>query len=106
MKTALLLIGLLAATPALALDDPMLKRAEAVLKRQPIIDGHNDYPGALRGSFGEGWWSQDPKADSRTFKRPVMTDIPPLQPGRVGGLFWSVYVCPYPHLTLLTTQKG
>ena len=92
MKTALLLIGLLAATPALALDDPMLKRAEAVLKRQPIIDGHNDYPGALRGSFGEGWWSQDLKADSRTFKKPLMTDITRLHQGRVGGQFWSVYV--------------
>ena len=42
MKHVILLIGLLAATPAAALDDPMLKRAEAVLKRQPIIDGHND----------------------------------------------------------------
>ena len=92
MKHVILLIGLLAATPAAALDDPMLKRAEAVLKRQPIIDGHNDYPGALRGSFGEGWWSQDLKADSRTFKRPLMTDITRLHQGRVGGQFWSVYV--------------
>ncbi|WP_372918313.1 membrane dipeptidase, partial [Sandarakinorhabdus sp.] len=95
MKHALLLIGLLAAapaTPALALDDQMLKRAEAVLKRQPIIDGHNDWPGALRGSFGEGWWSQDLKADSRGFKRPLMTDITRLHTGRVGAQFWSVYV--------------
>jgi membrane dipeptidase len=90
----LLVAGLLAvtATPAMALDDPLLKRAEAVLKRQPIIDGHNDWPGALRGSFGEGWWSQDLKADSRGFKRPLMTDIPRLHQGRVGGQFWSVYV--------------
>ncbi|WP_156256538.1 dipeptidase [Sandarakinorhabdus oryzae] len=90
-----LFAGLLVAalsTPAFALDDPFLKRAEAVLKRQPIIDGHNDWPGALRGSFGEAWWSQDLKADSRQFKRPLMTDIPRLHAGRVGGQFWSVYV--------------
>jgi membrane dipeptidase len=90
----LLIAGLLAATavPALALEDPYLARAEAVLKRQPIIDGHNDWPGALRGSFGEGWWQQDLKADSRQFKRPLMTDIPRLHQGRVGAQFWSVYV--------------
>jgi membrane dipeptidase len=93
MMNRALFAGLLAlATPALALDDPFLKRAEAVLKRQPVIDGHNDWPGALRGSFGEAWWQQDLKADSRGFKRPLMTDIPRLHAGRVGGQFWSVYV--------------
>lgn len=95
MMIRALVAGLLATTlaaPALALEDPFLKRAEAVLKRQPVIDGHNDWPGALRGSFGEGWWSQDLKADSRQFKRPLMTDIPRLHAGRVGGQFWSVYV--------------
>ena len=92
IRALLSLSLLMAATPAVALDDPFLKRAEAVLKRQPIIDGHNDWPGALRGSFGEGWWRQDLKADSRQFKRPLMTDIPRLHQGRVGGQFWSVYV--------------
>jgi membrane dipeptidase len=95
MLNRALIAALLATTvaaPALALDDPWMKRAEAVLKRQPVIDGHNDWPGALRGSFGEGWWAQDLKADSRGFKRPLMTDIPRLHQGRVGGQFWSVYV--------------
>lgn len=96
MKHALLMLGLLAAalpsSAAFALDDPFMKRAEDVLKRQPIIDGHNDWPGALRGSFGEGWWQQDLKADSRSHKRPLMTDITRLHLGRVGGQFWSVYV--------------
>lgn len=89
-----LLAAVLAAVPgpAAALDDPLLRRAEAVLKRQPIIDGHNDWPGALRQQFGEGWWRQDLKADSRQFRRPLMTDIPRLRQGRVGGQFWSVYV--------------
>ena len=91
-RNLMLGLALLAAAPALALDDPYLKRAEAVLKRQPIIDGHNDWPGALRGSFGEAWWQQDLAADSRGFKRPLMTDIPRLHAGRVGGQFWSVYI--------------
>lgn len=94
MKRALLLCLVAAslAAPALALEDPYLKRAEAVLKRQPVIDGHNDWPGALRGQFGEGWWRADLKADSRSFAKPLMTDIPRLHAGRVGGQFWSVYV--------------
>ncbi len=92
MKHILPLLALLIAAPAFAQDDPFLKRAETVLKRQPIIDGHNDWPGALRQSFGESWWRQDLKSDSRSFKRPLMTDIPRLHQGRVGGQFWSVYV--------------
>jgi membrane dipeptidase len=47
---------------------------------------------ALRMGFGEGWWSVDLKADSRTFKRPLHTDIARLRAGHVGGQFWSVYV--------------
>ncbi len=92
MKHILPLLALLIAAPAFAQDDPFLKRAETVLKRQPIIDGHNDWPGALRQSFGESWWRQDLKSDSRSFKRPLMTDITRLHQGRVGGQFWSVYV--------------
>ncbi|WP_310496180.1 dipeptidase [Sandarakinorhabdus sp.] len=74
------------------MDDPLLARAQAVLKRQPIIDGHNDWPEALRGQYGEGWWKVDLKADSRTFAKPMHTDIPRLHAGRVGGQFWSVWV--------------
>lgn len=94
IKHALLLAVAAASlsSTALAQDAGLMKRAEAVLKRQPIIDGHNDWPGALRGSFGEGWWAQDLKADSRLFKRPLMTDIARLHQGHVGGQFWSVYV--------------
>lgn len=84
---------LLLSTSALAqAPDPALKRAMAVLKKQPVIDGHNDWPGALRGGFGEKWWEADLMADSRSFQRPLHTDIPRLHAGQVGGQFWSVYV--------------
>ncbi|KAB7644950.1 dipeptidase [Polymorphobacter fuscus] len=79
------------AAPASA-GDPYLARAHAVLKRQPIIDGHNDWAEQLRGQFGEGWWSADLNADSRRFKQPLQTDIPRLHQGQVGGQFWSVWV--------------
>jgi len=68
--------------------DP-LTRARALHKQTPLIDGHNDYPWALRGldpgrDFG--------KADIFKPVPSLMTDIPRLRQGGVGGQFWSVYV--------------
>jgi membrane dipeptidase len=88
----LLSAALLLSSMAFAAEDPLRAHAEAVLKKQPVIDGHNDWPMALRMSFGEGWWGVDLEADSRTFKRPLQTDIARLRAGHVGGQFWSVYV--------------
>ena len=78
--------------PATAASDPFLARARAVLKAQPIIDGHNDWAEQLRGQFGEKWWGVDLRADSRSFEKPLQTDIPRLHAGQVGGQFWSVWV--------------
>jgi membrane dipeptidase len=95
---AALLLGTaaMAQTPAPseqdAPSDQDMARAIAVLKKQPVIDGHNDWPGALRGRFGEEWWQADLTADSRRFQNPMHTDIPRLHEGQVGGQFWSVYV--------------
>jgi membrane dipeptidase len=63
--------------------------ARAIHKQVPLIDGHNDYPWALRGL--------DPGRDfsKAEIAKPVpslMTDIPRLRQGGVGGQFWSVYV--------------
>jgi membrane dipeptidase len=63
-------------------------RAIAIHRQTPLIDGHNDYPWALR--------ELDPGRDFGTadISKPVpklMTDIPRLRQGGVGGQFWSVY---------------
>ncbi len=87
----LVLIALALAAPALAAT-PYDARIDKVLKATPLIDGHNDWPGALRTDFGENWWDTDLNADSRAFKHPLHTDIPRLKAGRVGAQFWSVYV--------------
>ena len=60
--------------------DP-LARARALHKQSPLIDGHNDYPWALRGL--------DPGRDlaKADLTRPVpslMTDIPRLRQGGMG----------------------
>src|SRR3954464_15390422 len=67
----------------------LLARARALHRRSPLIDGHNDYPWALR--------EHDPARDIATLdiRQPqpsIMTDIPRLRAGGVGGQFWSVYV--------------
>ncbi|QXQ04748.1 dipeptidase [Sphingosinicellaceae bacterium] len=84
-----LALGLAAPTMAAT---PYDTRIDRVLKATPLIDGHNDWAENLREDFGEGWWAVDLSADSRTFKHPLMTDIPRLRAGHVGGQFWSVYV--------------
>jgi len=87
--TALLLtIGAIVTVRGTAQPDPMLDRAKRLLKEVPVIDGHNDYPWAVREKAGG-----DPeKLDIRRSQPSIMTDIPRLTAGGVGGQFWSVYV--------------
>ena len=67
----------------------LLARARALHREAPLIDGHNDYPWALR----EHDTGRDlASLDIRVAQPAVMTDIPRLRAGGVGGQFWSVYV--------------
>lgn len=62
--------------------------ARALMKQVPLIDGHNDLPWALRQSVRYDF-------DTVDIAKPqpqLMTDIPRLREGQVGGQFWSVYV--------------
>ena len=66
----------------------LMARAIAIHRQTPLIDGHNDYPWALRGL--------DPGRDfsKAEISKPVpslMTDIPRLRQGGMGAQFWSVY---------------
>jgi membrane dipeptidase len=65
-----------------------LAAARDLLRRFPVIDGHNDLPWAIREQFGG-----DPARAS--LAEPVavtQTDLPRLDAGGVGAQFWSVYV--------------
>jgi membrane dipeptidase len=68
--------------------DKMLERAKKLLRESPVIDGHNDYPMAVREK-AEGDLN---KLDIRVSQPTIMTDIPRLTAGGVGAQFWSVYV--------------
>jgi len=93
MKNAILFLPLasllIAASPQPAAD--RAARVDRILKATPLIDGHNDWPEALREREGEKRWSKDLRARSAG-GRPYDTDITRLRAGRVGGQFWSVWV--------------
>ena len=78
-----------ARTAQLASDSQLLEHARALHRQVPLIDGHNDFPWALR----EKSPGRDLRVLDLTVSQPsIMTDIPRLRAGGVGGQFWSVYV--------------
>jgi membrane dipeptidase len=98
-RLALLLILVALAAPALvvaqnagqpaAAATELLARARALHRQVPLIDGHNDYPWALR----EANVGLDLNRLDIAVPQPRLhTDIPRLRAGGVGGQFWSVYV--------------
>jgi membrane dipeptidase len=65
-----------------------LDGARDLLRRFPLVDGHNDLPWALRELFGG-----DPARANLAQRLAVtQTDLPRLAAGCVGAQFWSVYV--------------
>jgi membrane dipeptidase len=66
-----------------------------VLAGTPLIDGHNDLPGEIRRAGGKVG-APDLRADLSKPKSPggrgLMTDIPRIRAGHMGGQFWSVFI--------------
>ena len=72
-------------------------RIEQVLQRTPLVDGHNDLPWEIRDRFKSDLTALDLKSDTAHLpvshgQAPLMTDIPRLRAGFVGGQFWSVWI--------------
>jgi membrane dipeptidase len=90
-------MGLLASLPGLATDNDYQARVLKVLKQTPLIDGHNDLPWEIRDRFQGRLAAFDLNSDTSKLPAPagaaaLMTDIPRLRAGMVGGQFWSVWV--------------
>ena len=82
----LLMVASVTAQPAAQQD--LDERARALQKEVPLIDGHNDFPWALRQNVERDL----SRLDIRVAQPSIHTDIPRLREGGVGAQFWSVYV--------------
>src|SRR5438309_1204293 len=86
-KAALLLLAFLSASPPVRLTAQDYRaQALRILKTVPLIDGHNDIPDAIRERGGLD------SVDFAVLQPKLMTDIPKLRAGGVGGQFWAAYV--------------
>jgi membrane dipeptidase len=66
-----------------------LTRALRVLKKSPVLDGHNDLPWRIRE---DSVHPRDVEAYDLRTRTPGMTDLARLKAGHVGAQFWSVYI--------------
>ena len=84
------LMALASTATAQTIDPKVQARIDRILKRTPLIDGHNDLPEQLRENYKssvEGLASRGAQREN-----PLMTDIERMHQGRVGGQFWSVWI--------------
>jgi membrane dipeptidase len=88
-KLALLTLFLAVTVTALGQTDP---RVDRIFKDVPLIDGHNDLPWEYREHVKNHLAEIDIRQDQSKIEKPLMTDIPRLRKGGLGGQFWSVYV--------------
>jgi len=103
LKPSLLAAALCAfASIATAAEAPNVPAIVAkVLADSPVIDGHNDLPWEIRDRWGFSLDAPDLRQDTSHLppgplgppdQAPLMTDIPRLRAGGVGGQFWSVWI--------------
>lgn len=97
LALSLAVSGAAAAQPA---DPKIAARIDKILAKTPLIDGHNDLPWEIRTRFAGKLEGLDLRADTSKLPSPeadgvgLMTDIPRMRAGRMGGQFWSVWIPP------------
>jgi membrane dipeptidase len=93
---ALCIGGGASAAPEPHADAQIAARVAKVLKATPLIDGHNDFPSEVRDRWAGKTGAFDMKSDlshaAGSRSGGLMTDIPRLRAGMVGGQFWSVFI--------------
>jgi len=74
--------------PAVRPADPLAHRLADLLRRHPVLDGHNDLLWEAREQAGYDFDRLDLAAGTTS----THTDLPRLRRGGVGAQFWSVFV--------------
>jgi membrane dipeptidase len=80
---------LFAFPPAIAAEDAALKRAHALLKSTPLVDGHNDLPMLI---LEDKQAPSDVDRYDLNQKAAHETDIARMRAGHLGAQFWAAYV--------------
>jgi membrane dipeptidase len=78
-----------AADAAAQSKDRALEHARKLLRSTPLIDGHNDLPGAIREAAKA---PRDVAAYDLRARTPGHTDLARLAAGQVAAQFWSIYI--------------
>jgi membrane dipeptidase len=73
------------------IDARTMARIDRILKKTPLIDGHNDIAEQSAENYKRSVGGLASGTDQRQ-PHPLMTDMARLHEGRVGGQFWSVYI--------------
>ncbi len=89
-RIAVIAAALVVVPGGLLAQDPHLERARRILSEVPLIDGHNDLPGAIRDAALGGLG--DVAAYDLRSTTEGDTDLERLRRGMVGAQFWSVHV--------------
>jgi membrane dipeptidase len=93
MRSFIFIAAMMTASPLIAqqpIDPKVQARIDRVLKKTPLVDGHNDIAEQLADNYKRGIEGLASGTDKR--EKPLMTDMARLHQGRVGGQFWSVYI--------------
>ena len=95
-STIFLILSLLCIGNTVAADRPtdeaLNKRVAKVLKKMPLIDGHNDLPMVYTMRVGGNLEQMPFTSDLTAIEKPTHTDHPRMVKGMMGGQFWSVYI--------------
>ena len=89
---AIIALFLFCSPIALSDAETLEARVGKILKRTPLIDGHNDLP-ILYTMRAGGDLSKLPfRGNLEVIAKPTHTDLPRMRKGMVGAQFWSVFI--------------
>ena len=81
-------------------------QAQKILKKNPLIDGHDDLLIFIRGRYKNRIYDPDFKDRFEKGGLPQHVDLPRLDSGKQGGAFWSAFVpCPPGNGTDFSTER-
>jgi membrane dipeptidase len=94
--TLLLLLPLVGTAATAVSPTDFGARVTRVLEKTPLVDGHNDLPWEIHDRFSSKLSAIDllknTSVPASADQIGLMTDIPRLRLGQVGGQFWSVWI--------------